>query len=294
MIRTSLYLCLACTFVIVSLLFVLLILVDHKQREKKESMSNDLVTFPKTIWTYWNTDNLPEDIQICFDSWKTHNPDYTLHILTSANLSAHVPELAQQLPYFKHNDSHARASDFIRLHVLSRYGGFWLDASILCTSSLRWIQRRSVGKEFFGFYLPNFTTDDRYPVIESWCFACTRGSAFVTSWRDEFMRLNEYETVADYVRAVSSDTDLQNLATPEYLTIHASAQRVLQKQGAATLELVSATDRTLGPFLYLNVNQWDSEKAIAQLKSQKHLRTPLIKLRGQERALLQGSDLSSW
>ena len=90
------------------------------------------------------------------------------------------------------------------------------------------------------------------------------------------------------VKLWHKDTDLQNLMSPEYLTIHAAAQRVLQKLGPwSDLEILSATEAGNGPLHYLSKTDWDSTKAVNSLCEQEEHRTTIIKFRGSDREVAE-------
>ncbi len=72
----------------------------------------------------------------------------------------------------------------------------------------------------------------RYPIFESWFIACIPNSPLVSYWRDEFMQLQKHKNAGQYIKALRAEgVDLQWLAIPEYLAIHAALQKVLQKSG---------------------------------------------------------------
>lgn len=242
-------------------------------------------TLPKTIWTYWDSEDLPKSIQYCMSTWRKYNKDHDIIFLTKNNINSYLPDF--DISTFRHADSSARISDCIRLNVLATYGGIWMDASMICNRSLDWVHQTIKDKEFLGYYISAFTQDPKYPVIESWFFACVPQSPFVIEWRDAFMRMNKYDTVNDYVDALESlGTDPQgiNETLRTYLAIHLAAQYVLQvlKYPTSDMTLLRCED---GPFLYLERNDWNSEAAVEEVL-QNRVHTDLIKLRGDERKIL--------
>jgi len=255
--------------------------------------SNFTAEIPKIIWTYWVEEKPPEIVQKCIESWKRHNPDYDVRLLNKNTVSQWVPEL--KLNELKHNDGPTRESDFTRLSVLSKYGGFWVDTSIIMNGSLEPIHRIQTEKgcEMIAYYIDDFTTRPEYPVIENWFFACVPGSSFVQQWRDEFMSLNTHNTVKDYIDAKkNSGVDLQRISSPEYLAMHVSAQTVMQKlmsveDVSRKLHLMKAED---GPFKYLTYKNWNSAEALKSLCDVPELRTPIVKMRGTERRALDEKD----
>lgn len=276
-------------WVVVAILILLTVLLVFKSRSYFQG------EIPKIIWSYWVEENPPEIVQKCINSWKRHNPDYDIRLLNKNTVSQWIPEI--KLNELKHNDKPARESDFIRLCVLPKYGGFWVDASIVMNESLESIRKiqPEKGCEFIGYYLQDFTTRPEYPVIESWFFACVPGSSFVQKWRDEFMSLNNHNTANDYIDAKKkSGVDLQKISAPDYLAIHVAAQTVMQKlmpleDISKKLHLLKAED---GPYKYLDSRNWDTHKGLKGLCDDSELKTPLVKLRGIERdALNEKKDL---
>ena len=270
-------------WVILVLVIIVLILVVNR------SGSNFQGEIPKIIWTYWVEENPPELVQKCIQTWRKHNPDYDIRILNKNTVSQWLPEL--KLNDLKHNDGPTRESDFTRISLLAKYGGFWVDASIIMNGSLepiRQIQEQK-GCEMVGYYIDDFTTRPEYPVIENWFFACVTGSSFLRQWRDEFMSLNTHKSVNDYIKAKMNDgVDLQKISSPDYLAMHVAAQTVMQKlmgpdEVSKKLHLMKAED---GPFKYLVHKNWNSAEALKSLCKVSELRTPLIKLRGTERNAL--------
>jgi hypothetical protein len=274
------------------LLFVLPRLSCHHQKEN--FVGDTQSTIPKIIWTYWNDgiDNAPKLVKNCIKTWEIHNKDYDIRILTQDNYRDYVPNV--DVVGLKHADSHQHIADFIRCHVLATYGGIWCDASIAMTRSLSWVHDVHIknNSEFVGFYLEAYTTIKEFPVIENWFFACSPQAKFVTLWRDEFMKVNNYENVSDYVKYIEQDTIVDKIDMKEYLAMHLAAQKVLQKylskQERNMLSLFKAED---GPFLYLVKENWNSERSLKSLcdVGDKDMAF-IIKFRSGERKQLENDD----
>ena len=273
---------------LIVIILILLSLVTLITASVSHTSSVANTKIPKILWTFWNSDSIPPVIKYCVATWHKHNPDHEIRVVTPSNYNMYISDL--DISKFKHADSPARISDLVRLHLLSKYGGIWIDASIICNKPLQWVHDLSRGKEFLGYYLESFTTHTEFPVLESWFFACVPNSMFVKKWRDAFMLMNNYSTVNDYVSALrSAGTDLQKIDGPSYLAIHVAAQYVMQvmKYPTRSLVFLKAED---GPYLYLVRNNWDSEKAVSEIVSGK-VTTDLIKVRGNERKILERSNL---
>ena len=257
--------------------------------------STNISYIPKTIWTYWNGD-ITDIVSSCINSWRHYNPDYEIIVLDKSMISQYLDIDLTQLK--RANDSDARFSDFVRLNILSKYGGIWMDASSICHNSLNWLHsiQSQTNVDMIGYYLDEFTQDDFLyysPVIESWFFACVPNSPFVIDWCREFMRMNDFENVNDYIsNVIDNGVSLQKITGPEYLAIHVSAQYVLQRnKDKYDLVLFSAID---GPFKYLRDGEWYYDRSVNLLTDEgtntNYFNVPFIKMRSHERKIMETTD----
>ena len=247
-----------------------------------DTTNSNILKIPKIIWTYWDNSNIPKLISFCIDSWKKYNPDYTINVLSSDNLHLYTDINIKNI---KWNDSSARQSDIIRLIILEKYGGIWIDASTILTKPLN----INDNFEFIGYYLEGFTTNPKYPVIESWFFATIPHGNFISKWKNAFFKLNDFNEFTvfkalDYYKNLG--VDFQKISSPSYLFIHVAAQYVLQKELSSdeiknTMLLLKAEE---GPFKYLHNNNWNSQEAINDLCNGNNT-TDVIKLRRTEREI---------
>jgi hypothetical protein len=240
---------------------------------------------PKRIWTYWDReDRIPKTVKMCMRGWAKWNPDYEIILLTKKNYKGYVtiPEELTSHPNF--NDMPARFADLVRVWVLAEHGGIWIDSSIILKAPLDdWLFPKYA--EFSGFYIDGMTKTT--PVIENWFFACNKGSPFVKKWRDEFSKIAQYSCVEQYVNSrIQMGVDIEKITIPIYLAMHVSAQKVLQldQYPMESMILRKAED---GPFRYLVDAKWDSEKAVRAACLDPSYQTPILKLRGGERSVLE-------
>lgn len=246
----------------------------------------DYNRIPKKIWTYWdNSDKIPKTVKMCMEGWKKYNPNYEIFLLTKKNYKGYVtiPEEITGHPNF--NDSPARFADLVRCYVLAEHGGVWIDSSIILKGSIDdWLFPKY--GEFSGFYIEEFTTDKRYPVIESCFFACNKDSKFMKLWRDEFSEIARYPSVEKYIESRKKLIYFQKIMDPNYLAIHISAQKVLQWD-EYPMEGIILKKAEEGPFRYLVDTKWDSEKGLKLACMDKSYQAPIMKLRGYERKVLE-------
>jgi hypothetical protein len=252
---------------------------------------------PKKIWTYWDDANkLPKTVHMCMDGWRTLHPTYEITLLTRDNYATYteIPITLTEHPNF--HDNPTRFSDLVRIWTLAQHGGIWIDSSVLVKRPLeQWLPPPGgcPAPEFIGYYIDGMTT--RAPVIENWFYAAPPASPFVVAWRDEFSHIADFPSVSDYVENRRHlGVDISKVIAPEYLAQHVAAQKVLQLDGYPQdrLFLRRAED---GPFRYLADNNWDSKAALHAACANPTYQTPMMKLRGVERGVLESAldgDLS--
>jgi Capsular polysaccharide synthesis protein len=90
----------------------------------------------KIIWGYWNTfpDNFPWLCQKALQSWQLRNPQWRVIMLNDVNFRKYVS--INDLPSTFYSLKVQHRSDLIRLAVLIRYGGAYIDASTLVYKGL--------------------------------------------------------------------------------------------------------------------------------------------------------------
>lgn len=129
---------------------------------------------PIKVWTFWHGKESPT-VSLCLDSIKRacdesdHSFDHVhLNLEKAKELLPHI----QSHPCFCESslDSIALTSDIIRFHLLEKYGGFWMDASILFLAPLDQIFDMSQPDVFQAFYNPDNCpggSSHTFPVIEN-------------------------------------------------------------------------------------------------------------------------------
>lgn len=108
---------------------------------------------PKVIWSLWleGWDRAPSVVEACMRTWRLHNPDWTLRLLSRAECqSLLLGDPALELILNRQISAQA-VSDIVRVSLLRRYGGVWVDATTYCVESLsHWLP----SVPFFAFSNP--------------------------------------------------------------------------------------------------------------------------------------------
>jgi hypothetical protein len=235
---------------------------------------------------------MPEIVLKCRASWRHYCPDYTIELLDPGTAAKYLPDHVT----LDSVDSRARYTDYLRLAVLSEHGGgIWMDASILLTEDLRWIDERCAVREdieVVAFYQDVFTTVPKWPVVEAWFIAAVPGSEVMMRWRDEFFSLLTFESPWDYIRDLESKgVDLQALTMQDYLAVDAALQCVMQLGPGYIADRIVALRAEDGPYKLLADAGGDVDRAphviidgVCSRDVEKP--RPFIKLRYDDRRLL--------
>lgn len=138
------------------------------------------VGFNKTIFMLWfqGFEKAPEVVQHCRQSWMHYNPTWKMVFLDNDTLSHYLPtKLLTSLLPNRATMLPAHVSDVIRVHLLSRYGGVWADATIFCNRPLDdWLYGK-IGAGFFAFAKPSSGKP-----LSNWFLYGSRGNYLLTQW----------------------------------------------------------------------------------------------------------------
>ena len=141
---------------------------------KKKSLNSE-----KIIWQYWGQgyykNDVPEVVQMCFESIDRYKGDYTVIRLCDNDLFEYI-ELPKDV-WEKYHTGVVGAThftDLIRIALLTAYGGVWLDATILLTGPL---EDKLVGNDWF-LYQRDSNQEDK----KLW----SRSYAYYFGWHKDF------------------------------------------------------------------------------------------------------------
>ncbi|WFP62233.1 capsular polysaccharide synthesis protein [Mesorhizobium sp. WSM4904] len=135
---------------------------------------------PKIIWTLWlqGIEAAPPIVKACVSSWQRVNSDWTIQVLTKESLADFLPEVRDPSSILSMSLPDATYSDIVRIELLSRYGGVWVDATCYCLQALdEWLDD-VMSEGFFAFERPAPTR-----MLSSWFLAANQSSYIVHEWR---------------------------------------------------------------------------------------------------------------
>lgn len=135
---------------------------------------------PKVIWSFWEQgwDSAPPIALKSVESWRKSQPDWEIRLLDKSNLHEYIP-LEQELPNFWEKKPIQGRSDLIRINLLLKYGGVWIDSSLFLTKPFeQWLIPR-IRNGFYAFSRPG---PDR--MLTSGFLAATPNNYLCERWRD--------------------------------------------------------------------------------------------------------------
>jgi hypothetical protein len=242
---------------------------------------------PNVIYTYWHDTNIPLSINKCINSWKKYNPSYKIIILNKDTIKEYIPFDVFKL---KFANTHQQIADFIRIYLISEYGGFWLDSTIYINRSFDWVHSYQVNEnsEFVGFKINgicDYTGSLKTPIVENWFLSAIPKSKYMLDWKDIYYSINNYNTIDDYVNFIKTKTDIKGIGSPHYLSMHIASLYVLQNPKSNYK--LSLLDAEKGPFLYNHIIKWNDLYTIPIIIYFKGTEAPIVKYRGPERSIIK-------
>lgn len=259
--------------IIVICLFIILLYFDQKIPEHFENnpaqsqimtksyLSNDKV--PKIIWTYWDTDEVPEIVKLSMKSWKKTSPNYFINLMNQKNVEEYIslPENWKRLPSY-------RQSDIIRLRLLEKYGGVWIDASTILLENLD----NFISKDNLTFFItPSSSLEN--PVFENWFISAPPNNNVIKQWIKEV--LIALQNTDKYV----DDSSVYNVETINgvyYLICHLALKNIYENDKSLfnRAKIYSSNDTAFyyqyntPDWKYLFKNKFDKSKLMIKLTSQ--------------------------
>lgn len=140
---------------------------------------------PKIIWILWlqGIETAPQIVRACVSSWLRVNSSWTIHVLNRENLVDFLPDVRDSSSILSMQLSDATYSDIVRIELLSRYGGVWVDATCYCLQPLdQWLDG-VMSEHFFAFERPAPSR-----MLSSWFLAVSQSSYIAHEWRRHVYR----------------------------------------------------------------------------------------------------------
>lgn len=158
--------------------------LEEFERKYDKSIPHDS---SNKVWICWfqGMDNAPTLVQRCYDSVKENLSDQEIILITSENMDEYVqfPDYIVE-KWKKGIITHTHLTDLLRLELLIRYGGMWLDATVFCSE-----KRENVPNYFFDsdlFFYQNLKPgrDGASFYISSWLMSAKSNNKILMATRE--------------------------------------------------------------------------------------------------------------
>ncbi|CAK9031152.1 unnamed protein product [Durusdinium trenchii] len=226
---------------------------------------------PRIIWMFWaQEDGLGGFRRACIRSWVCKNPTWQVVLLNTETCLSYLDPTELPRPWGARPSRCRRPTvlaDAVRLALLKRHGGVYVDVSVVCCRSLdNWLMKSLGQHEMAAFYYKNFGRSDRINTgeyVENWFLACLQGSQLMRRWHEAFQLFwTDRADAHDYGGLRNSQmfkhTDLSCMTEDQtnYLTMHCCFKWLIDSDAFArklwqTSTLLIAADTALGWILDL-------------------------------------------
>ncbi len=253
--------------ILVVILFYLLDIYLNTRKNEHFKNNNDVngnYQLPKTIYGYWDNLDTNPLIQAHVDTWKRNIPnDWNIVILTKDNVKDYVD--ADFYNKF-HTLNSVRFSDFLRMYLLSKNGGVWMDAGTIVIDGTFLDKYRDeminakadvLLYEFKDHSLPN------HPYLENWFIMAPKGSSIITDLYNEFDSAFDMDFLEYKEKVLKPKIDLSNTikyGQSTYHLQHAIFIYLLQQNPDKYKLLLKDPNESM--FKAQKINEWKSEKLV--------------------------------
>lgn len=141
----------------------------------------------KTIWTIWlqGISEAPLIVRKCHESMQKCFSEWEIVVITEDNFSDYItfPDYIME-KYEKGNISRTHFADLIRLELLSKYGGTWLDGTVYCSEFINDKHDFYLNSDLFLFQNLKPGLDGHCSSISSWMITASAGQNIILLTRE--------------------------------------------------------------------------------------------------------------
>lgn len=152
------------------------------------------------IWVCWlqEIENAPLVVQRCFESLNKYLADREIIVITDENYSKYVDFPSYIAEKFKSGViTRTHFSDLLRLELLIKYGGTWIDATVLCTGGN--IPEYILNNDLFVYQILKPGCDGHSTAISSWLMtSCTNNPILLLTRELLYEYWKKNNTMIDY------------------------------------------------------------------------------------------------
>lgn len=181
--------------------------------EIERNYQDQQINLERKVWVCWfqGMDNAPDIVKKCYASVKKCITDREVVLLTESNYQNYITfpkEIQNKIDCGIIKGAHM--SDLLRLELLQKYGGTWIDATVFCSSNE--IPRYMLDSDLFLFQCLKPGRDGQPSIISNW---------FITAKPNQKLIFMVKELLYDYWK--------NNDETVDYFIFHDFFQMLIDR-----------------------------------------------------------------
>lgn len=139
------------------------------------------------VWVCWfqGMENAPELVKKCYESVKKNLSDMDIILITSENMDQYVQFPEYIIEKWKSGIiTNTHLTDLLRLELLIRYGGMWLDATVFCSEQESNIPDYFFNSDLFFYQSLKPGRDGKSTYISSWLMSAKTNNKVLMATRE--------------------------------------------------------------------------------------------------------------
>jgi hypothetical protein len=238
---------------------------------RKLPISDEEYILPRVIYGYWDNLEGNDIIQAHINTWyRNVAPDWKVEFITKKNIHEYVD--SDFLEKFKNIDA-VRFSDFLRVYLLSKNGGVWMDgATIMINGGFLEKYRDEMIEKKADILIYEFSDHSKpeQPYLENWFLMAPKNSLFITDLYSEFTKSHDMgylkyknEVLAPKISFENSMGDGSGTYHMQHGIIHYLLKENNNKNNNKKSKYnMIIKDANESMFKAQKINNWESDKLI--------------------------------
>jgi hypothetical protein len=216
--------------VLIVIVLIVIFITLYKNYYLKEMYNDDKFNstnnIPKNVWIFWNepiNNKTNFSVRLCYDIVKKECKGYNINMLTLENYKKYVTDNKIINLIDNKKLSYAHISDILRLYVIYKYGGIYLDASIILLDSLEWVYNyNNMGYNLIMYKNTVHSNPSEYktPVLENWFIAASPNNEFLKLTLEKLVEIFEKKDLDIELKYLLSNKDVNYQNFSKHGTYH--------------------------------------------------------------------------
>jgi hypothetical protein len=201
------------------------------------------------IWICWfqGIEKAPHIVKKCYESVVTNNPGREVIVITDKNMADYVSFPDFILKKWKQGViTNTHMTDLLRLELLIKYGGLWLDATVLCTGQA---PEYFFSSDLFFFQTLKPGRDGHATYISSWLMEAKTNNKILMATRElcyQYWKENnsmwDYFLLHDFISIVLDkyEDEWKRIIPRDNATPHILLLRLFDKYNSETWNVIKS------------------------------------------------------